>query len=89
MLQVCLVAPLSLLGTFVHLESWAVKPEATKTAPVQIPDEMLVQDQCLLCVGSDQTAGQSKAQGCQDSVAPGTGWDDEGNRAKWGIARRS
>lgn len=64
-------------------------PEATKAAPMQMPDERLVQDQCLHCVGSDQTVRQSKALGCQDSVAPGTGWDDEDNRAKWGMARRS
>lgn len=44
---------------------------------MQIPDEMLVQKQCLLCVGLDQTRGQSKAQGSQDSVTPGTGWNDE------------
>lgn len=66
-------SPLS--GTLMHLESWAVKSEATKAAPMQIPEKMLVQGQCLLCVGSHQTVGQSKAQGCQDSVAPGTGWD--------------
>lgn len=57
-------------------------PEATKADPMQIPDERLVQDQCLHCVGSDQIVRQSKAQGCQDSVASGTGWDDEGSRAK-------